>query len=163
MELETVNKISRDFFEKMGINLDNLEVSKEDENIFYIKVKTNDSPLLIWYSGKNLENIKTVLKSILSRINWENLILHLEVNDYISKKEDKLHDFIRKKIEIVKSWKEVILPFFNSYERKKIHSYVARLKDETIFTKSIWEWKQRRLHICKVNKNITIDVDWIDI
>jgi hypothetical protein len=31
----------------MGVNLDNLEVSKEDENIFYIKVKTNDSPLLI--------------------------------------------------------------------------------------------------------------------
>jgi len=163
MELETVKKISRVFFEKMGINLNNLEVNKEDENIFYVKVETNDSPLLIWYSGKNLENIRTVLKSILSRINWENLILHLEVNDYISKKEDKLYDFIRKKIEIVKSWKEVILPFFNSYERKKIHSYVARLKDETIFTKSIWEWKQRRLHICKVNKNITIDVDWIDI
>jgi len=47
MELETVKKISRDFFEKMGINLNNLEVNKEDENIFYVKVETNDSPLLI--------------------------------------------------------------------------------------------------------------------
>lgn len=163
MELEIVKQISNCFFDKMWVNLDSLEVTQEDENIFYVKLKTKDSSLLIWYSWKNLEDIRTVLKAILSKINWKNLVLHLEVNDYLSKKEDKLYDFISKKIEIVKSWKEVILPFFNSYERKKIHSYVAQLKDETIFTKSIWEWEQRRIHIYKISKNMTIDVDWIDI
>lgn len=163
MEIEIIRQISNDFFDKIWINLNNLEIIKEDENIFYIKVKTNDSSLLIWYLWKNLEDVKIILRAILSKINWKNLILHLEVNDYLSKKEDKLFNFIKKKIEIVKSWKEVILPFFNSYERKKIHSYVSELKDKTIFTKSIWEWEQRRLHICKVNKKISIDIDWVDI
>lgn len=163
MELEVVKQITSDFFSKMIVDLESLDVTQEAEDIFYIKVKTTDSSLLIWYSWKNLEDIRTILKWILSKINWKNLVLHLEVNDYLSKKEDKLFDFIRKKIDIAKTWKEVILPFFNSYERKKIHSYVADLKDDTIFTKSVWEGEERRMHICKISKSMTIDMDWIDI
>lgn len=163
MELENVKKITSEFFEKMLVELDSLEVIQEDENIFYVKIKTTQSSLVIGYSGKNLEDIRTILKGILSKINGKNVVLHLEVNDYLSKKEDKLFDFIKKKIEIVKTGREVILPFFNSYERKKIHGYVSELKDDTIFTKSIGEWEERRMHICKKSKNITIDMDGIDI
>jgi hypothetical protein len=32
-----------------------------------------------------------------------------------------------------------------------------------IYTKSEWEWKDRRLYICKKNNKMTIDLDWIDI
>lgn len=163
MELENVKKITSEFFEKMLVELDSFEVIQEDENIFYVKIKTTESSLVIGYSGKNLEDIRTILKGILSKINGKNVVLHLEVNDYLSKKEDKLFDFIKKKIEIVKTGREVILPFFNSYERKKIHGYVSELKDDTIFTKSIGEWEERRMHICKKSKNITIDMDGIDI
>lgn len=163
MELEIVKQITNDFFSKMIVDLESIEVIQEDENIFYIKIKTTDSPLLIGYSWKNLEDIRTILKWILSKINGKNLVLHLEVNDYLSKKEDKLFNFISKKIELAKTGKEIILPFFNSYERKKIHWYVSELKDDTIFTKSIWEGEERRLHICKKNKNITIDMDGIGI
>lgn len=163
MKLEVIKQITKDFFDKMLVSIDSIEIIEEKENIFYIKIKTPDSPLLIWYSGKNLENIRKVLRAILSKINWKNVILHIEINDYLSKKEDKLFDFISKKIEIAKSWKEVILPFFNAYYRKKIHSYVSKIKDDTIFTKSVWEWAERRLHICKKSQNITIDIDWIDI
>lgn len=163
MELEKVKQITNIFFEKLLVSIDSMEILQEQEDIFYIKIKTSDSPLLIWYSGKNLEDIRTVLRAILSKINGKNIILHIEINDYLSKKEDKLFDFIAKKIEIAKSWKEVILPFFSAYERKKIHSYVSELKDESIWTKSVWEWSERRLHICKKSGHITIDMDWIDI
>jgi len=163
MEWENVKKITSEFFEKMLIEVDSLEVIQEEENIFYVKIKTTQSSLVIGYSGKNLEDIRTILKGILSKINGKNVVLHLEVNDYLSKKEDKLFDFIQKKIEIVKTGREVILPFFNSYERKKIHGYVSELNDDTIFTKSIGEWEERRMHICKKSKNITIDMDGIDI
>lgn len=71
----------------MWVSLESLEVTKEDENIFYVKVKTTDSSLLIWYSWKNLEDIRTILKAILAKINWKNVVLHLEVNDYLSKKK----------------------------------------------------------------------------
>lgn len=164
MILEDVKALSQEFFEKFWIEIEDLEILTEEENIYYIKLKTPDSWLLIWYSGKNLEDIRTVLKTILTQKSTEkNIILHVEINDYLSKKEDKLYHFIMKKIEIVKTGKEVILPFFNSYERKKIHSYVCELNDEEIFTKSVGEWSERRLHICKKSKNITIDMDGIDI
>ncbi len=163
MEIEAVKEITSNFFNKMMIMLESLDVSKEDENIFYIKIKTQDSSLLIWYSWKNLEDIRTVLKWILSKINNKNIILHLEINDYLSKKDDKLFDFIQKKIEAAKNGKEIILPFFNAYERKKIHWYVTELKDDTIFTKSIGEWEERRIHIYTKNRNMTIDMDGIGI
>lgn len=165
MSWENIQEIALSFFEKLCIDIENIEVTQEAENIYYIKLKTPDSWLLIWYSGKTLEDIRSVLKAIISQY-WENknIILHLEVNDYLSKKEDKLHNFIMKKIQLVKSWKwDIVLPFFNSYERKKIHSYVCELNDSEIFTKSVGEWAERRLHICKKSKNITIDIDGIDI
>ncbi len=161
--MENIKKITSEFFEKMLVSIDELEILQEQENIYFIKIKTTDSSLLIWYSWKNLEDIRTILKWILSKINWKSIVLHLEVNDYLSKKEDKLYNFIAKKIEIAKSWREVILPFFNAYDRKKIHSYVSELKDDSIWTKSVWEWAERRLHICKKSENITIDMDGIDI
>ncbi len=165
MSWDVIKEITLNFFQKLCIEIENIEIVSEAENIYYIKLKTPDSWLLIWYSGKTLEDIRTVLKSIIAQ-NLENkhLILHVEINDYLSKKEDKLHDFVMKKIAIVKAWKwDVVLPFFNSYERKKIHSYVCELNDSEIFTKSVWDGNERRLHICKKSKNITIDMDGIDI
>jgi len=50
-----------------------------------------------------LEDIRKILRDILSKINGKNIILHIEINDYLSKKEDKLFNFILKKIEIAKS------------------------------------------------------------
>lgn len=163
MEQEKFKQIIWDFFSKMMIPLDDLEIIKEDENIFKIKLKTNESSMTIWHFGKNLDAIRVVLKWILNKLNNENIILHLEVNDYVSKKEDKLFELVRKKIKILKEWTETILPYFNSFERKKIHSFINSLNDNSIFAKSIWEWEERRLHIFKKSKNITIDIDWIDI
>lgn len=164
MQLDEIKQIVDTFFEKLNVDIKNLEINLEEVNIFSIKIETVDSSLLIWYSGKNLEDIRTILKSIISKKVWENIILHLEVNDYLSKKDDKLFNFILKKIDILKSsWKEIVLPFFNAYDRKKIHKFVASLNDENIFTKSVWEWKNRRLHLCKKSQNLTIDIYWIDI
>lgn len=165
MSWDVIKKITLQFFDKLCIEIENIDIITEPENIYYIKIKTPDSWLLIWYSGKTLEDIRTILKWIITQhLEEKHIILHVEVNDYLSKKEDKLHDFIMKKISLVKSGKwEIVLPFFNSYERKKIHSYVCELNDSEIFTKSVWDGSERRLHICKKSKNITIDMDGIDI
>lgn len=160
---EQIKNIVEKFFSKMLIDFSNLEVIKELENIYYIKIETPDSPLLIWTRWKNLDEIKSVLKIIINRKLDENIIIHIEVNDYLKAKEDKLINYIKWKIEYVrKSGKDFRLPFFSAYERKKIHSYVSTLKSD-IYTKSEWEWKERRLYICKKNNKMTIDSDWVDI
>lgn len=152
------------FFEKMLINIENIDVEIEEESIVNIKIKTPDSSLVIGFSWKNLEDIRLVLKQILRKNFREISSIHIEVNDYIEQKEGKLLDFVSKKIELAKkTWKEIILPFYNSYERKKIHNFVSSLNDNEIWTKSVWEWKERRLHIFKKIDASTLDLDSIDI
>ena len=137
---EKIKDIVENFFTKLWIDFSNLEVKQELENIFYIKIESQDSPLLIWSRGKTLDDIKNILKIMINKNFEESKIIHIEVNDYLKSKEDKLINYIKSKIEIVENtWKDFKLPFFTAYERKKIHSYVASLKSN-IYTNSEWEW-----------------------
>jgi len=106
----------------------------------------------------------TSLKKLIISKNFDtNIQIHLEVNDYLEKKDEKLMSFIQKKIEQVKSsGKEVILPALSPYERKKVHSYVSE-NGGTIFTQSRGEGKERRIHLCKKDEKMTIDIDGDDI
>lgn len=160
-----IKSLIEEFFKKLNITIEFLEIFDENEkNIYTIKVKTNDSGLLIWHNGKNLDSIQTILKLIISNKLWEKTKIHLEINDYIKTKDNKLFDFIKWKIEYVKkSKKDFCLPFYSAYERKKIHQYISEMNDNSIFTKSIWEWKERRLHIFMQEKKLSIDIDWNDI
>ncbi len=175
-EIENIINV---FFSKLNLNINSIELKKEKENIFLITIKTDDkkeSSLIIWPHWKNLEFIKSLLKLIISKNLNKNVILHLEVNDYLQSKDDKLIKLVSKKIDLVKKIKkDVWLPFLSSYERKKVHSYVA---DEAIwvFTESRWKWKERKLYICYENwfeepektkksqkTKLSIDINWNDI
>lgn len=154
-----------DFFDKLNIKIDTLDVTNVEElNIFNIKIETEESGLLIWPHWKNLNIIENLLKLMSSKKVWEQIKLHIEINDYMKSKDDRLFDFIKSKIRLVeKTGKDIQLPFYSSYERKKIHWYVSEMTKKWIYTKSIWEWKERRLYICKQEGTLTIDIDWDDI
>ena len=161
--LEKIKIITEDFFSKLKVKINSLDVIKEDENIFFIKIDTDDSGILIWTHWKNLKTITTILKLILFRNIWESIIIHLEVNDYLKSKDEKLFNFVKSKIELVKKhWKDIKLPFLTAYERKKVHSFVSDLNNN-IFTKSVGEWRDRRLCIWKEADKLSIDIDWSDI
>lgn len=156
---ESILKISTIFFEKLWVNFSELKVIRELENIYRIALKSDDSTLLIGPHWKNLDTISHLLRLIISRQNTINVQIHIEVNDYLEKKDAKLISFIQNKIEQIEiSGKEIILPFFSSYERKKVHSYVS-WKSGNMYTYSQWEWKDRRIHLCKREEKLTIDMD----
>lgn len=161
-----IKKISEDFFRNLWISFNSIDVTEKTENIFLIKIDTNDSWKIIWPHWKNLDSVSHILKLILIK-NIEsigNKKIYLEVNDYLKSKDDRLKEFIISKIKIVeKTWKDLKMPFFSAYERKKIHDIVASYWNSSIFTQSIWEWKERRIHICKVEKKLSIDIDSLDI
>lgn len=159
-----VDNIIKEFFEKLQIQIDNIEISVEEETIYNVKIETPDSWVLIWPHGKNIDAIQSILRLIVSKALDTKASLHLEINDYMKSKDERLFDFIKSKISFVeKSWKDIRLPFLNSYERKKVHSFVAELNNSKISTKSMWEWKERRLFICKEAEKLSIDIDWDDI
>lgn len=165
MEANNLTQLVHTFFEKLLIEIEHIEVNQEENNIYHVKIQTPDSSLIIGYSWKNLEDIRLILRQLISKITGENTIVHLEVNDYLIKKDEKLFEFIASKVSIVKkTGNNIILPYFNSYERKKIHAYILSLKEETIFSKSSWEWKERRITLFKKTDHLkTLDLDAIDI
>lgn len=161
--LESVSSITQDFFSKLWVDYSDLKIEEELENIFRVSLKSDDSHLLIWPHGKNLEIITHLLKLLIAKKSESHINLHVEVNDYLEKKDEKLLGFIQSKIDFVKSsGKEVILPFFTAYERKKVHSYVSE-KGGNVYTQSIGEGRERRIHLCKKDEKMTIDLDGDDI
>ena len=153
-----------DFFEKLEIISTSIDIITEEENIFLIKIKTEESWILIGPHWRNLENLQFLLKLMISNLIWNKIKLHLEINDYMKSKDEKLFSFINSKITLVeKNNKDIVLPFYSAYERKKIHWFVSKNGNKDIYTKSIWEWKERRLYICKKDEKLTIDIDWYDI
>jgi len=157
-----IKELIKEFFDKLPIQIDLLEIKIDDEtkNIINLKIKTEESGIIIWPHGKNLDAIQSILKLLVARKKWERVRLHLEVNDYIENKDERLFSFIKSKIvQLQKTKKDICLPFYNAYERKKIHGYVWDLKHDNIYTKSIWEWKDRKMHLCIQKEKLSIDID----
>ncbi|MDD3793394.1 MAG: hypothetical protein PHI37_01160 [Candidatus Gracilibacteria bacterium] len=162
--IDKINSLTSEFFNNFLIKIDSIEVLNQEKNIFLVKINSPESGLIIGPNGKNLDHISNILKLIIKRNISEPIKIHLEVNDYIKSKDDRLKIFILEKIKLVeKNGKDLMLPYYSAYDRKKIHSIVADYKNDKIYTKSIGEGNQRRLYICKVNEKITIDLDGNDI
>ncbi len=63
--------------------------------------------------------------------------VHLEVNDYIKSKEEKMFRFLDSKIAFIMSTgKSTQIQNLNSYDRKKAHNYISEKKIEKLTTHS---------------------------
>lgn len=161
---DTILKISTDFFHKMWVELESIEIREEKESIYFIKINSPDSALLIWNRWQTLSDIKRVLSILLSHKLETKIITRIEINNYLEEKEQQLFQFIDEKIQqCTHLWKDIKLPFFTSYERKKIHNYISEKNVENIHTKSEWESKDRRLFICQIHKKMDLDIDGTEI
>lgn len=161
--LESIQTLANTFFNNLEIDYSELVVTEEDKNIYQISIKSNDSSLLIGPAWKNLETITHLLKLLIVKSSQWRINIHLEVNDYLKQKEQKLFHFIQWKIDQVKSsGEDTILPFLTAYERKKVHGYVTS-KTESVYTESKGEGHDRRIYLCKQKEKLTIDIDGDDI
>lgn len=165
-----IEQISNEFFKLMKIDMTNLTIKCEDEerSIYFIHLETTDSKLIIWTHWQSLESIKHLLSRMIEKTIGDSVIIHLEVNDYLKSKEEKIFRYIDSRIDyVIKFQKEIVLPEYSSYERKKIHNYISEKKLETIKSYSIWEGNLRTMHLAPVitakSINSNIDIDWIDI
>lgn len=150
-------------FNNLWIKIDFIDISQKNW-IYEIKIRSNESWLIIWKNWKNYESIQNILRTFVNKNNEEKIKINLEVNDYIKTKDDF---FISNIIGIIKevelTWKDIKLKKYSPYERKKIHSIVSEYNNPKIYTKSMWEWEERRIYICKTENKLTIDIDWDNI
>ena len=162
--LEKIKILTSELLKNLWIEVEKIDVIEQKAWNYNIKIKTPESGLLIWQKWKNLESLSNIIRLMSKKLTDEKVKVFLEINDYIQSKDNYLKSTILEKIKYVESsWKDLVLPYYNAYDRKKIHSIVSEYNNDKIYTKSIWEWEERRLYICIVNEKLTIDIDWDDI
>lgn len=122
---EILHEIVRKFFEWVGITITSITIDILDKDV-NIRLETPDSPLIIGMHGANLDSFQHLLSRMIEKQEKKFNHVHLEVNDYMKSKDDRLFRFLETKIAFVTSTgKTSKIPNLNSYERKKAHSYVA--------------------------------------
>jgi len=179
--LEEIKNFVSTFFDKLCVQINNIEVLQREENTYSLKINTEDSLLLIWNYGVVFELIQELFRKVFRNKFGKSIRIQLEINDYIHNRDAKFFAFIDEEItKVRKTGRNIKLPLLNWYERKKVHSYITNLNDTEIITESRWEKKERSLFIVllknKINKNIDykketkktiskleIDIDWNDI
>lgn len=133
---DTIQALVEQFWKWLGITLDQLEIVIQDEDI-NITIQTPDSALIIGMHGKSLELFGHILRRIIEKTTGTFVHVHLEVNDYMKGKDERLWRFLDTKIALALSTgKHVQLQNLNSYDRKKAHNYIALKSIENLTTHS---------------------------
>ena len=163
------------FFSKLLIEIETLEIIKEDNFFYHIKLQSTDWTLLIWQNWETIESLQKVLWMSIINIFDKKIKIKLEINNYYKSFEDKLFWRIDRNItSLINNWWEYELWILSPYNRKRIHSYIAK-KYDNIISKSKWKWENRRMYLYisstgkqekksfntnNISKKLTIDINW---
>ncbi len=134
-----------EFWTGLGIAITSITVDVVWDDVS-IRVETPDSAILIGMHGKNIAIFQHLLSRMIERKTAKFVHVHLEINDYMKLKDEKLMQFIDSKILLIQSkWGSIRIPSLTPYERKKAHNYIAELAIIWLWTQSEGEWIERIL------------------
>jgi len=144
-DLETIKKITKEFFKKTTFEVEIDFPFPRDETV-PINLMTEDPQILIGEGGQTLVEIQHLLKAILKRKIQEPFFIDLDINGYKKKKIEYLKELAKScadEVSITK--KEKILSSMPAYERRIIHLELAGRTD--VVTESIGQEPERRVVI----------------
>lgn len=138
----------KNFLEELLTNM-NLTVnfeSKIREDVIYIKLFTNNNPIIIGKNGNTLKSIENILKQkIITDLNIKPFI-SLDVENYREKQQKRLERLAKNLAkEVSKTKMEVHLENMNAYDRRIIHNALTNWKG--IKTESTGEEPNRHVVI----------------
>ena len=150
---EDVKGYIREFLTKvtneMGVSA-KIEIS-EDEDVFTVKMFSDNNSILIGKDGRTLKSLQTLLRQTLSNKIKFNIKINLDASNYKVKKERFFEKDIKNIInDVIKSKDEVKLDPMNSYNRRIVHSIASEYYN--IETESFGEEPERYLVIRYVEK-----------
>ena len=97
---DSIHELSAKFFSLMTVAVDSIEVDSEDDerDIYRVTVKTPDSKLLIGVHGQTLDLTKHLLCRMVEKIHGKAVLIHLEINDYLKSKDERLFRYVDAKV-----------------------------------------------------------------
>ena len=134
---------------EMGVST-KVEIN-EDEDVFTVKMFSDNNPILIGKDGRTLSSLQHLLRQTLSNQIKFNIKVNLDASNYKAKKERFFEKDIKNIInDVMKSKDEVKLDPMNSYKRRIIHSIASEYYN--IETESFGEEPNRYVIIRYVEK-----------
>lgn len=134
---------------EMGIEA-KLEVN-EEEDIFSVKIFSNNNSILIGKDGKTLSSLQDLIRQTISNQIKFNVKINLDVSNYKIKKEKYFERDIKNIInDVMKTKDEIKLDPMNSYKRRIVHSIASEYYN--IETESFGEEPERYVVIRYVEK-----------
>lgn len=123
----------------------------EDENVFSVKMFSDNNSILIGKDGRTLKSLQMLLRQILSNQIKFNVKINLDASNYKVKKEKIFEKDIKNIInDVMKTKDEVKLDPMNSYNRRIVHSIASEYYN--IETESYGEEPERYVVIRYVEK-----------
>ncbi|MCD6550114.1 KH domain-containing protein [bacterium] len=145
MEIQKIQKIIEEFFDKMNFSVE-IQLKPLEKETLPVDIKTSEPQILIGEKGETLVSIQRLLKVLLRRKLDKNLYIDLDINGYKKKKIDYLRQLARSVADdVALTKKEQILPPMPAYERRIIHLELAERGN--VVTESIGQEPQRRVVI----------------
>ena len=150
---EDIKGYIREFLTKvtteMGVRA-KVEIS-EDEDVFNVKMFSDNNSILIGKDGRTLKSLQTLLRQTLNNQIKFNIKINLDASNYKVKKERFFEKDIKNIInDVIKSKDEVKLDPMNSYNRRIVHSIASEYYN--IETESFGEEPERYVVIRYVEK-----------
>lgn len=123
----------------------------EDEDVFSVKMFSNNNPILIGKDGRTLTSLQNLLRQTISNQIKFNVKVNLDASNYKAKKEKFFESDIKKIInDVLKTKDEIKLDPMNSYKRRIVHSIASEYYN--IETESFGEEPNRYVVIRYVEK-----------
>lgn len=139
-----VKEYLEELITKMGLTA-NFE-TKIRENAMYIKIYSNNNPILIGKGGNTLKALENIVKQKISTEFNIHPLINLDVENYREKQEKRLIRLAKNLAkEVVKTNVEVHLENMNAYDRRIIHNALTNFKG--VVTTSIGEEPERHIVI----------------
>ncbi len=150
---EDIKKYIKEYLEKITTEM-GLETKfeiNEDEEVFSVKMFSNNNPILIGKDGRTLTSLQMLIRQSISNQIKFNVKINLDASNYKVKKEKFFERDIKNIInDVIKTKDEIKLDPMNSYKRRIVHSICSEYYN--IETESFGEEPERYVVIRYVEK-----------
>ncbi|MFA5071834.1 MAG: R3H domain-containing nucleic acid-binding protein [Candidatus Pacearchaeota archaeon] len=147
-EVENIKEIIKEFFLKAGfiVEVEGSCISRDNEDVLEIEVKTAEAQNLIGKQGLVLADIQLLLRKVIKKKTDKEFYLSLDIDGYKKNKESYLRNVAQSVAdEVSRTKREKELPYTSSFDRRVVHMELADRKD--VVTESIGEGEERRIVI----------------
>ena len=144
-DLKKVKKITQEFFEKIGFEVE-IDFLPQEDLTLPINLNIEEPQILIGEGGQTLAEMQHLLKAVLRRKISEPFYINLDINNYKKKKSEYLKELANSTADDVALMKkEKSLAPMPAYERRIIHLELVNRAD--VVTESIDQGIERRIII----------------